>query len=95
MCAMETATAKQKSEERRNFMLEENLIKVIFVVALPQVLNMLIDSLYNMLDAYFVSGIGDAAIAAVGRAKKLKLFTILLTLYFTAYDSIIINQSII
>ena len=63
---MAAETPEEKREQRRQFMLEGPLLKVIFVVALPQVLNMLIDSLYNLGDAYFVSGIGDAAIAAVG-----------------------------
>ena len=91
---METATAKQKSEERRNFMLEENLIKVIFVVALPQVLNMLIDSLYNMLDAYFVSGIGDAAIAAVGVNDSLMMIVRAIAMGFGTGSASFISRAL-
>lgn len=61
-----TKTVEQKREERRQFMLEGNLLKVIPVIALPQVVSMLIDSLYNMADTYFVSQLGKAATAAVG-----------------------------
>ncbi len=61
-----TKTVRQKREERRRFMLEGNLLKVIPVIALPQVVTMLIDSLYNMADTYFVSQLGKAATAAVG-----------------------------
>ncbi len=61
-----TKTVEQKREERRRFMLEGNLLKVIPVIALPQVVTMLIDSLYNMADTYFVSQLGKAATAAVG-----------------------------
>lgn len=61
-----TKTVEQKREERRRFMLEGNLLKVIPVIALPQVVSMLIDSLYNMADTYFVSQLGKAATAAVG-----------------------------
>ena len=61
-----TKTVEQKREERRKFMLEGNLLKVIPVIALPQVVSMLIDSLYNMADTYFVSQLGKAATAAVG-----------------------------
>ena len=57
---------KEKGEQRRKFILEGSLLSVIFVIAFPQVINMVVDSLYNMFDAYFVSGIGEAAIAAVG-----------------------------
>ena len=63
---MESDNNNIKSELRRNFMLEGNLVKVIFLVALPQVVTMLIDSIYNMADAFFVSGLGEAAVAAVG-----------------------------
>ena len=63
---MDNAKAAEKREQRRTFILNERLIKVIFVVAIPQVINMIIDSIYNMFDAFFVSGIGEAAIAAVG-----------------------------
>ena len=59
-------SVEQKREERRRFMLEGNLLKVIPVIALPQVVTMLIDSLYNMADTYFVSQLGKAATAAVG-----------------------------
>ena len=58
--------AKEKSDKRRQFILEGSLFKVIFTIAFPQVVIMVVDSLYNMFDAYFVSGIGEAAIAAVG-----------------------------
>ena len=61
-----TMTVEQKREQRRQFMLEGNLLKVIPVIALPQVVSMLIDSLYNMADTYFVSQLGKAATAAVG-----------------------------
>ena len=37
----------------RRFMLEGNLLKVIPVIALPQVVSMLIDSLYNMADTFY------------------------------------------
>ncbi len=61
-----TKTVEQKRDERRQFMLEGNLLRVIPVIALPQVVSMLIDSLYNMADTYFVSQLGKAATAAVG-----------------------------
>jgi len=59
-------TAKERSEQRRQYMLEGNLLKVIATIAVPMVITMWVDSLYNMTDAYFVSRLGDAAIAAVG-----------------------------
>ena len=56
----------QRTERRREQMLEGNLLKLIPAIALPQVVSMLIDSLYNMADTYFVSRLGPLATAAVG-----------------------------
>jgi putative MATE family efflux protein len=55
-----------RTDRRRQLMLEGNLLRIIPVVALPQVVTMLIDSLYNIADTYFVSRLGPAATAAVG-----------------------------
>ena len=57
---------QRRTERRREQMLEGNLLKLIPTIALPQVVIMLIDSLYNMADTYFVSRLGAAATAAVG-----------------------------
>ena len=57
---------RERTERRRTQMLEGNLIKLIPTIALPQVVTMLIDSIYNMTNTYFVSGLGAAATAAVG-----------------------------
>jgi len=57
---------KQRTERRRTQMLEGNLLRLIPAIALPQVVAMMIDSLYNMADTYFVSRLGPAVTAAVG-----------------------------
>ncbi|MDR3139741.1 MAG: MATE family efflux transporter [Treponema sp.] len=57
---------QQRTEERRRLMLEGNLLRIIPVIAFPQVVTMLIDALYNIADTYFVSQLGPAATAAVG-----------------------------
>ena len=75
-------TVGQKREERRRFMLEGNLLKVIPVIALPQVVTMLIDSLYNMADTYFVSQLGKAATAAVGVNDSLMMIIRAISLGF-------------
>lgn len=51
---------------RRKMMLEDPVAKVIPVLAVPMVIAMLIDSVYNMTDTYFVSQLGTSATAAVG-----------------------------
>ena len=47
-------------------MLEDSVVKVIPIVAIPTIISMLIDSLYNITDTYFVSSLGTTATAAVG-----------------------------
>ena len=56
----------ERRAARRDMMLNGVLIKVIPIVAAPMIVSMLIDSLYNMADTYFVSQLGLAATAAVG-----------------------------
>lgn len=55
-----------KREAQRNMMLNAPILKVIPVIAIPMIISMLIDSVYNMTDTYFVSQLGTAATAAVG-----------------------------
>jgi putative MATE family efflux protein len=57
---------QRQTDKRRKMMLEGNLLRLIPVIALPQVVTMLIDALYNIADTYFVSRLGPAATAAVG-----------------------------
>ena len=47
-------------------MLEGNLLRLIPVIALPQVISMLIDAIYNIINTFYVSRLGAAATAAVG-----------------------------
>ena len=57
---------EERRAARRDMMLTGNLLKVIPVVALPMIITMLIDGLYNLADTYFVSQLGITATAAVG-----------------------------
>lgn len=61
-------------DSRRSMMLEEPIAKVLIVVAVPMIISMLIDSLYNMADAYFVSQLGKTATGAVGINDSLSHF---------------------
>lgn len=56
----------ENRDHRRRMMLEGPIIKVLLLVSAPMVITMLIDSLYNTADAYFVSQLGKAATGAVG-----------------------------
>lgn len=54
------------SEQRTKMMLEDPISKVIPHLAFPTIISMLISSIYNMADTYFVSQIGTSASGAVG-----------------------------
>ena len=52
--------------ERRRMMLTDPVGKVVTIIAIPMIISMMVDSLYNIADTYFVSQLGKAATAAVG-----------------------------
>lgn len=55
-------TAEQKYE----YLTNQNVKKAINKMAIPTIISMLITSLYNMGDSFFVSSLGSGAIGAVG-----------------------------
>lgn len=59
-------SVEQSRADRRRMMLEDPVAKVIPLIAIPMIISMLVDSLYNVADTYFVSQLGKAATAAVG-----------------------------
>ncbi len=56
----------QNRAERRRMMLEDPVAKVVTIISIPMIISMLVDSIYNIADTYFVSQLGKAATAAVG-----------------------------
>ena len=55
-----------KTENRHDFMMKTPLHKLIPIMALPTIISMMISSLYNMADTYFVSQLGTYATGAIG-----------------------------
>ena len=51
---------------RTQMMLQDPISKVIPKLAVPTIISMLITSIYNMADTYFVSQLGTSASGAVG-----------------------------
>ena len=47
-------------------MTETPITKLLLTLSIPTVISMLMTSIYNMADTYFVSSLGDSAIGAVG-----------------------------
>ena len=54
-------------------MSEENVAKALFKLGMPLVVSMLIMALYNVVDTYFVSGLGKHSVAAVSVAFPISL----------------------
>ena len=55
----------EKQEKRRQMMLRQPVEKVILKMAIPTIVAFLINSIYSLVDTYFVSGLGTEATAAV------------------------------
>lgn len=61
---MKTSNTAARAK-RQQMMLEDPMIRVIPYVAIPMIVSTVIDSLYNLADTFFVSGLGETATAAV------------------------------
>lgn len=59
--------------DKVKIMSEENITKALFKLGMPMVISMLVMALYNVVDTYFVSGLGKQAVAAVSVAFPISL----------------------
>ena len=53
-------------DKKREMILGGDMRKVIIKLALPLMLSNLIQTVYSITDTYFVSGLGDTEVAAIG-----------------------------
>ena len=58
---------------RMQLMSEGNVSKALFKLGIPMVVSMLVTAIYNVVDAYFVSGLGTQEAGAVSVAFPLSL----------------------
>ena len=56
----------RSAEEKRNYMLEEPVKRLVCRLAVPTIMSMLVTSFYNMADTFFVSQLSTSASGAVG-----------------------------
>lgn len=56
----------ESAEQKRNYMLEEPVEKLVCRLAIPTILSMLVTSFYNMADTFFVGKLDTQSTAAVG-----------------------------
>ena len=72
------------NENRIKILKEENIDKALFKLGIPMVISLLVAALYNVVDTYFVSGLGKEAIAAVSVAFPIQLIFLGIGLTFGA-----------
>ena len=56
----------ESAEQKRSYMLEEPVKRLICKLALPTICSMLVTSFYNMADTFFVGKLDTQSTAAVG-----------------------------
>lgn len=59
--------------DRMKLMSEGNVSRSLLILGIPMVVSMLVTALYNVVDTYFVSGLGKQAVAAVSVAFPISL----------------------
>lgn len=72
------------NEDRIKILKEENIDKALFKLGIPMVISLLVAALYNVVDTYFVSGLGKEAVAAVSVAFPIQLIFLGIGLTFGA-----------
>ena len=62
------------------FMKEKPVLPLILSMSLPMVLSMLVNSLYNIIDSFFVAQISEEAMTALSLVYPVQNFSMLLEL---------------
>ena len=80
------------NENRIKILKEENIDKALFKLGIPMVISLLVAALYNVVDTYFVSGLGKEAVAAVSVAFPIQLIFLGIGLTFGAWAGSYISR---
>ena len=62
------------------FMKEKPILPLILSMSLPMVLSMLVNSLYNIVDSFFVAQISEEAMTALSLVTRFKILSMRLEL---------------
>ena len=54
----------------QTFMKEKKILPLVLSMSLPMMLSMLVNSLYNIVDSYFVAQISEQAMTALSGSKR-------------------------
>ncbi|MCD6323078.1 MAG: MATE family efflux transporter [Clostridiales bacterium] len=79
-------------EKKREMILGGDMRKVVIKLALPLMLSNLIQTVYSITDTYFVSGLGDTEVAAIGFVWNLVFLVISLGLGLSVAGRSMISQ---
>ena len=60
---------------KNDFMREKPVLSLVLSMSLPMTLSMLVNSLYNIVDSYFVARISEAAMTALSLVYPLQILT--------------------
>lgn len=84
--------AKPISADKRNMILEGNLIHAILMLAIPVMLNSFIQSMYNLTDTFWLGKIGTESQAAITLVSPMQNILINFGAGITTAGSILISQ---
>ena len=65
---------KEKTDMNESFMKEKPVFPLLFSMALPMVISMLVNSLYNIIDSFFVAKISEDAMTALSLVYPVQNF---------------------
>lgn len=84
--------AKPISEDKRNIILNGNLVKAILMLAIPVMINSFIQSMYNLTDTYWLGKIGTDSQAAITLVSPFQNILINFGMGITTAGAILISQ---
>lgn len=84
--------AKPISADKRNVILEGNLIHAILMLAIPVMINSFIQSMYNLTDTFWLGKIGTASQASITLVSPIQNILINFGAGITTAGSILISQ---
>jgi len=91
---MSANSSKKLSTEKRNMILEGNVIRTILTLAVPIVINSFIQTMYNLTDTYWLGKIGTNPMAAITLVSPVQNIIINFGAGITAAGAILISQYI-
>ena len=71
----------------QTYMKKENVLKLLITMALPMVISMLVNSLYNIVDSFFVAQISEDAMTAISLVFPMQNFITVSYTHLRAHET--------